>query len=113
MPVPRKIDKKKNFSSTDIAKPSARSRQGDAVARVKTQAAAHRKRITESKSSPTSKERMLAGAKTRTESRVASAAATTYTRPEGTGPKFRKRTPAERAAEKARVAARKKKRLQG
>ena len=61
-------------------------------------------------------ERKIARQKKATTAKVATAAAVKYTNPGGLnfgGPKFKQRTPAERAAEKARVAARRKKRLQG
>ena len=91
------------------AKPSARSIQATAVAKVKTKAAAHRAKIKASTYKPETKSRMLAGAAKRTATRTASAAATTGNA--GATPrKFKPHTAATRAAAKADRAARLKER---
>jgi len=100
----------------DISRPSERGRRGDAIAKIKTKAEGHRKKVTEQaargKTSPETKRRSLASRKKLTERRLAEAKDYKYTSPEGPvfGRKFKKKTAADRAKQQARSAARKKKR---
>jgi len=115
----REIDKENKRLQTNRARPSERGRHGDEIAKIKTRAAGVAQRLKASipkrqvAGAEASVGRKLVRQQKATDAKVATAAAVKYTRPTGlnySGPKFKKRTPAERAKI---IAARKKKQLQG